>query len=87
MFNPLNDYETERVSDRTERRVSCNRCMGQITHKAPISAVCFACWAGHPRITRPVTHPEQHPHYAATLKRLRDRAEWLAKFRKPMELV
>ncbi len=57
-------------SERMEKRVSCRTCAGSITHRGIGPHTCWACSAGHSRVTRPEIHPERHPNYAATLARI-----------------
>ena len=68
-------------SERMEKRVPCRVCLGNITHKSPQFATCWCCYSGWPRITRPETHPENHPNYAATMARIaakdERRRKWL----------
>lgn len=74
-YNPLNDFKEVSASDRPERRVPCGRCRSGITLLSGTPGVCFACWAGHPLVTKPVMHLHLHPHYIATMARLQKKID------------
>lgn len=74
-FNPTYDYKEVSASDRPERPSSCRTCRKPITLIPPVQGPCWACWAGHPAVTKPTVDLTQHPHYIATMARLQERIQ------------
>lgn len=85
-FNPLHEFtDSPSGPAKPERKPPCTRCRTHITFTPPTELgdprfrrtvqqdICWACYAGHPIITRVSRDITVHPHYIVWLKKLMDR--------------
>lgn len=69
MYNSLNDFSESRPADRPERKTRCRSCPAHIGLLSPVEDLCWSCYAGHPKNTRPVLNLSKHPNYIRTSER------------------
>ena len=76
-FNPKNvEGYKESGPEKMDPKVPCRSCRGLVTLRSPVEHQCWACYSGCPPVTRVWKNLTTHPHYLATLERIRVAREW-----------